>query len=164
MTKYANMFALSFGYLSEEQKEAVIQNALLNEKVLPITTPYMRFYELAALCDARCYEDVMGFLQEYWGGMLQLGATSFWEAYDASEQGASCCDVWPSLWQEPVMQGARADFYWWASTSWGVRPDAPGYENLRYLLTSQASRIFGEAFRLRAAQSMCSVMGKRRRL
>lgn len=129
VTKYANMFALSFGYLSEEQKAAVIQNALLNETVLPITTPYMRFYELAALCDAGCYEDVMGFLREYWGGMLRLGATSFWEAYDAAEQGAqhyamygrpfgkSLCHAWGA---GPILLAGKYFL--------GVRPEAPGYE------------------------------------
>lgn len=46
VTRYANMFALMFGYLSDEQREQVIQNVILNDDVIAITTPYMKFYEL----------------------------------------------------------------------------------------------------------------------
>ncbi|RZL39918.1 MAG: alpha-rhamnosidase, partial [Pedobacter sp.] len=42
VTRYANMFGIFFDYFTPEQKLAVKQNVLLNDKVAKITTPYMR--------------------------------------------------------------------------------------------------------------------------
>ena len=50
VTRYANMFGIFFNYFSEQQKQEVKQSVLLNDKIQKITTPYMRFYELEALC------------------------------------------------------------------------------------------------------------------
>lgn len=52
LTKHANMFAMTYGYLSPEQKARVVQNVMLNPEVPSIRTPYMRFHELAVLCES----------------------------------------------------------------------------------------------------------------
>ncbi|MCE7041357.1 alpha-rhamnosidase [Dyadobacter sp. CY312] len=88
VTRYANMFGIFFDYFNEAQKQAVKKNVLLNDKVQKITTPYMRFYELEALCAMGEQALVLKEMKEYWGGMLNLGATSFWEKYDPNESGA----------------------------------------------------------------------------
>ncbi len=77
MTRYANMFAIFFNYFNNEQKQAVKQHVLLNDKIQKITTPYMRFYELEALCAMGEQKYVLNEMKNYWGGMLQAGATSF---------------------------------------------------------------------------------------
>src|SRR5690606_12723826 len=56
LTKHANMFALTFNYLTAEQREIVIQKVMLNPDVTPIRTPYMRFHELAVLCESGEHE------------------------------------------------------------------------------------------------------------
>ena len=43
------------------------------------------FYE--ALCALGMQSDVLGEIRSYWGGMLELGATSFWELYNPDEKG-----------------------------------------------------------------------------
>ena len=48
----------------------------------------MRFYELEALCAMGEQALVLKEMKDYWGGMLNLGATSFWEKYDPNESGA----------------------------------------------------------------------------
>jgi len=40
------------------------------------------FYVLQALAEARDYEVALDFIRTYWGGMLDLGATTFWEDFD----------------------------------------------------------------------------------
>jgi len=87
MTRYANMFALLLGLLDEGQQRTVAQQVLKNDRVPPITTPYMRFYELAALCEIGEQAHVLTEMERYWGGMLDLGATSFWEIYDPEVKG-----------------------------------------------------------------------------
>ena len=87
LTRYPNMFGLFWGYFTPEESERVAKNVILNDKVMKIQTPYMRFYELEALCALGLQKEVLGEIKSYWGGMLKLGATSFWELYNPSESG-----------------------------------------------------------------------------
>lgn len=88
VTRYANMFGIFFNYFSNDQKQAVKQHVLLNDSIQKITTPYMRFYELEALCAMGEQKYVLGEMKSYWGGMLNAGATSFWEEYNPDKKGA----------------------------------------------------------------------------
>lgn len=88
VTRYANMFASFYNYLSENQKAAIKTSVLLNDSILKISTPYMRYYELEALCAMGEYKEVMKEMKAYWGGMIQEGATSFWEKYNPTDKGA----------------------------------------------------------------------------
>lgn len=87
VNKFPNMFALTLGYLSAEQQRAVMEHVMLNEAVPKVTTPYMRFYELEAMCRMGRQAVVLPEIKAYWGGMLRAGATSFWEKYNPEEQG-----------------------------------------------------------------------------
>jgi hypothetical protein len=128
VTRYTNMFAIFFDYLTAPQKEAVKKNVLLSDRVMKITTPYMRFYELEALCATGDYEYVMSEIRNYWGGMLELGATSFWEKYDPAQSGT---EHW-SMYARPY--GKSLCHAWGASPIYllgkyfaGIRPTSPGY-------------------------------------
>jgi len=87
VTRYANMFAVFFNYLNEEQKQEIKHSVLLNDSVMAISTPYMRFYELEALCALGEQTEVMKEMKAYWGGMIREGATSFWEKYNPTDKG-----------------------------------------------------------------------------
>lgn len=85
-TKHPNLFAVLFGFANGEKREH-IRRFLSDPEVPEITTPYMRFYELSALCELGEYERVYRAIREYWGGMLGEGATTFWEQYDPRQTG-----------------------------------------------------------------------------
>lgn len=87
ITRYSNMFAVFFDYLTHNQKQSVKSSVLLNDSIMKITTPYMRFYELEALCELGEYDLVMSEMKDYWGGMIKVGATSFWEKYNPEDEG-----------------------------------------------------------------------------
>src|SRR5690606_31389645 len=87
VTRYANMFGIFFNYFNDQQKQGVKKNVLLNDAIPEITTPYMRFYELEALCALGEQPYVLNEIKDYWGGMLKLGATSFWEEYNPAKKG-----------------------------------------------------------------------------
>ncbi|WP_295119449.1 amylo-alpha-1,6-glucosidase [uncultured Chitinophaga sp.] len=126
VTRYANMFAIFFDL---EQKMAVKSSVLLNNNIQKITTPYMRFYELEALCAMGEQKYVLGEMKNYWGGMLKLGATSFWEEYDPSKKesehyamygrdfGKSLCHAW-----------GASPIYLLGKYYLGVKPLTAGYE------------------------------------
>ncbi|MDR0893602.1 MAG: alpha-rhamnosidase [Mediterranea sp.] len=88
VTRYANIFAILFGYVDAAKQQAIKHSVLENDSIMRIVTPYMRFYELEALCALGGQQEVMKEIKSYWGGMLKEGATSFWEVYDPKESGA----------------------------------------------------------------------------
>lgn len=45
------------------------------------------YYMLEALAAAGLYDDALKIISDYWGGMLDLGATTFWEDFDYSLAG-----------------------------------------------------------------------------
>jgi len=128
VTRYANMFAVLFNYATEDMEQKIRDHVILNDEILQITTPYMKFYELASLCEVGEQEQALQFVREYWGGMLDEGATSFWEAYDPEQTGdehyamygrpfgKSLCHAWGA---NPV--------YLFGKYLLGVRPTSPGY-------------------------------------
>ena len=130
VTRYTNMFAILFDYVDDNKKQLIKENVILNDTILKITTPYMKFYELAALCEINEKEKVLQFVREYWGGMLNLGATTIWEAYDPSQKGdehyamygrpfgKSLCHAWGA---NPV--------YLFGKYLLGVKPLTPGYKS-----------------------------------
>ena len=85
--KQPHIFALYFDILDEDKKRRVIENVLLNDSVEKIVTPFMRFFELSALCLAGETDFVYREILNYWGGMIDEGATTFWELYDKHETG-----------------------------------------------------------------------------
>ena len=88
VTRYSNMFAVFFNYLSPEKQQAIKKSVLMNDSVMKISTPYMRFYELEALCVLGEQKQVMKEMKDYWGGMIRQGATTFWEKYNPTDKGA----------------------------------------------------------------------------
>lgn len=129
ITPYTNMFAILFDYLNPEQTELVKNNVLLNPEALKITTPYMKFYELEALCLLDEHQYVLDQIRDYWGGMLKLGATSFWEKYNPEEKGEEHL----AMYGRPF--GKSLCHSWGASPIYllgryyvGVEPIKEGYE------------------------------------
>lgn len=50
----------------------------------PIMTPYYGAYILRAMAQMNHRQDALVWMRQFWGGMLEEGATSFWEAYDTT--------------------------------------------------------------------------------
>lgn len=136
VTRYSNIFAILFDYLKPEQERAVATSVIDNPNIMRITTPYMRFYEMEALCKLGRQQDVLKEMRNYWGGMLSHGATSFWEAYDAkidSDAGGKApLSAHLSMYGRPY--GKSLCHAWGASPVYllgkyfeGIRPTKPGY-------------------------------------
>ncbi|MEN0055505.1 MAG: alpha-L-rhamnosidase C-terminal domain-containing protein [Mucilaginibacter sp.] len=129
VTRYANMFSIFFNYLTEAQKQDVKKYVLLNNQVQKITTPYMRFYELEALCAMGEQKHVLQEMKAYWGGMLNLGATTFWEEYDPSKSGAAHYAMYGREFGKSLCHAWGASpIYLLGKYYLGVKPTAPGYQ------------------------------------
>jgi len=128
VTRYSNMFAIFFDYFTEQQKQEVKHSVLMNDQVQKITTPYMRFYELEALCAMGEQGYVMQEMKNYWGGMLKLGATSFWEEYDPSKKGADHYAMYGREFGKSLCHAWGASpIYLLGKYYLGVKPTSAGY-------------------------------------
>jgi hypothetical protein len=128
ITRYANMFAIFFDYFNPAQKQSVKQSVLLNKNIPKITTPYMRFYELEALCALGEQPYVLNEIKDYWGGMLQLGATSFWEEYNPDKKGTEHYAMYGRPFGKSLCHAWGASpIYLLGKYFLGIKPTAPGY-------------------------------------
>ena len=128
VTKFPNMFAVLFDYVTEERKRDILEHVMLNKDVEAITTPYMRFYELEALCQMGEFDFVMSEMKAYWGGMLREGATSFWEKYVPSEQGTQHLQMYGRPYGKSLCHAWGASpVYLLGKYYLGIRPLKPGY-------------------------------------
>ncbi|MBO4821595.1 MAG: alpha-rhamnosidase [Prevotella sp.] len=128
VTKFPNMFAILYGYADDEEQKDILHHVLLNNDVPPITTPYMRFYELEALCMADLHTTVLEEMKAYWGGMLREGATTFWEKYIPTEHGAEHLAMYGRPYGKSLCHAWGASpLYLLGRYFLGVRPTLPGY-------------------------------------
>ncbi len=120
-----------------------VRECLLADGAHRLSTFY-GYYVLEALAQLGCYDEALEVISTYWGGMLDLGATSFWEHFDLDwAENATRIDELP----EPDKHDIHAEYgdhcyvghrhslcHGWAAgpTAWlsrhvlGVRPLEPG--------------------------------------
>lgn len=129
ITKFPNMFAILYGLSYEEERREIMQTVMLNPAIDPITTPYMRFYELETLCLMGHHQEVLKEMRDYWGGMLKEGATSFWEKYVPSETGTQHLAMYGRPYGKSLCHAWGASpVYLLGKYYLGVKPTKPGYE------------------------------------
>ncbi len=104
-TRHPNFLAVVSGMTAADQY-AGIKALLENNIIKPVGTPYMAGFEVMALAKLGNTGYMMKHVNDYWGGMLKKGATTFWEAYDPCETydqqysfygrpyGKSLCHAW----------------------------------------------------------------------
>ena len=129
VSRHSNIFAALFDYTTEEETQSILHKVLLNDKVSAITTPYFKFYELEIMAKLGQYDIVLENIKSYWGGMLDRGASTFWEEYKPEEPeeqqygmygdkyGKSLCHAWGA---SPIYLIGRYFM--------GLRPTSVAYE------------------------------------
>ena len=132
-SRHANAFATLSGIASPERAAAALQSARANSAAPAGATPYMRYFENAAYCRAGLPELMLGEVTRYWGGMIEAGATTFWEAYDARHTGderygfygrpfgKSLCHAW-----------ASGPLSLYSSDLFGLKPVTPGWKTFTF--------------------------------
>ncbi len=86
ITRHANFLAVISGLATKDQQKG-IGNLLSDNDVSAVGTPYMAGFENMALARLGDIDYMLERTREYWGGMVQQGATTFWEGYDSNQQG-----------------------------------------------------------------------------
>ncbi len=83
-----NAMAVLSGIAGPERYDAIWKNVLSqvgHSKNNPyIISPYYNYYVISAMAKMGHRIEALDWIRQYWGGMIDEGATSFWEAYDPS--------------------------------------------------------------------------------
>ncbi len=129
VSRHGNIFAILFDLVDGDRQNRILKHVLRNDAVRSITTPYFKIYELAALCKLGYLADAQSFMEQYWGGMLALGATSAWEQYDPTQFG----DQHYAMYGEPYGKSlchawSCGPIYLLGRYCLGVSPTTPAYE------------------------------------
>jgi hypothetical protein len=132
-----NAYAIISGVASKDQYESIWRDSLSDVGHLKynpyIITPYYNFYVVTAMARMGHRRAALNWIRQYWGGMVQEGATSFWEGYDPTWYKGY--NFHASL-QADNMSGYNVSLaHGWSSgvTPWlmtqilGIRPRAGGF-------------------------------------
>lgn len=129
ITKHSNIMAVLYKIAEGKRRNKIKENVLMNDTVPAITTPFMRFFELAALCELGETDYVLNEILNYWGGMLSEGATSFWETYDATQKGKEKYAMYGRAYGKSLCHAWGASpLYLIGKYIVGLRPLVPGYK------------------------------------
>jgi alpha-L-rhamnosidase len=134
-----NAYAVLSDVAGPEQYDAIWRNSLSSVGHIKynglIITPYYNYYVIAAMAKMGHRAEALDWIRQYWGGMIDQGATSFWEGYDPSWYKQ---DFHASL-QADATTGYQASLaHGWSSgvTPWimeqilGIQPRGAGFSEV----------------------------------
>jgi len=84
---HAQFLAILAGVADDDMKKRLSESILSNDSGLAdkVGTPYMKYFELKALSLVGKRKEMVDEIRRYWGGMIDMGATTFWEAFTPGE-------------------------------------------------------------------------------
>ena len=129
-----NAMAIFSGVAGEEQTAAIWEKVLSRSRQFMIS-PYYNYYVISAMAASGHRKEALDWIREYWGGMVNEGATSFWEGYDPD---------WPKESSHEMLQSDNTQGYvvslchGWSSgpTAWlveqvlGIEPQGAGFSKV----------------------------------
>ena len=78
---HSQVWMILGGVLEGDEAKKLLLNSLNNNDFKQPVTPYMRHYVIEAMLKLNMKDDAVQYLKYFWGGMIDLGADTFWEAY-----------------------------------------------------------------------------------
>lgn len=78
-----NAMAVFAGIADQNATSRIYDQVLSKPPQLPVS-PYFNYFVLSAMAQAGHRVEALALMRQYWGGMVNLGATSFFEVYDPS--------------------------------------------------------------------------------
>ncbi|MBK5196537.1 MAG: glycoside hydrolase, partial [Proteiniphilum sp.] len=83
------------GVATEKEAQKALTNLSNAENVCYPGTPYLYHYYIQSLIDSGLHQEAKKALTNYWGGMIEKGADTFWEAYDPKNDLLSPYNFYP---------------------------------------------------------------------
>lgn len=129
VSRHANIFAILFDLASPTRQHQILHHVLNNSNIPAINTPFFKFWELEAMAKLGQYSEMLAAIKSYWGGMLDAGATTFWEYFDPKETGPEKYAMYGDKYGKSLCHAWGASpLYLIGRYLVGLEPTAPGYE------------------------------------
>lgn len=129
VTRHANIFAVMYDIATDEQKNSIIKNVLLNDDITKITTPYFEGYELDTMGKVGNFDYIENMILSYWKGMLDLGATTVWEEYNPKLSGTEHYEMYGNKYGKSLCHAWGASpIYLLGKYYLGVSPTSYGFD------------------------------------
>ncbi len=126
VTQITNGLACLYDILPGDRKPAAVDILRDPTAAPPMRAGYMNFFLVEALAEADFVDEAVARIEEYWGGMVRRGATSFWETFDPeSPAGTHPQRLWSQCHE--FCSGPVASLPAWVG---GLRPLEPGWRRL----------------------------------
>ena len=116
----SNIWMCLSGVFDEEKCRDILINLEKTDSIRPVT-PYLYHHYIQALTDCGELSKAEKMMYDYWGGMVEAGADTFWELYDPKNPNASpygsrsvnsYCHAWsctPSYFIRKYFSGDKND-------------------------------------------------------
>ncbi len=100
---HSQIWMILGGVINGEDAKKLLLSCLDNENARQPVTPYMHHYVTEAMLKLGMNDSAVRYLKKLWGGMIDLGADTFWEAYVPDDpdfspyydrMGNSLCHAW----------------------------------------------------------------------
>ena len=100
---HSQIWMILGGVISGKEAKNLLLFCLDNKNAKQPVTPYMRHYVTEAMLKLGMKDDAVQYLKKLWGGMIDSGADTFWEAYVPEDpefspygdrMGNSLCHAW----------------------------------------------------------------------
>lgn len=89
VSKISQAWMVLADVFDKEKSRELMLRVLDDDKALGVLTPYAYHHLIDALLHVGEKEKALELLRAYWGGMINLGADTFWEAFDPEDPLAS---------------------------------------------------------------------------
>ena len=81
LSVHSQVWMILGGVITGEEAQKLLLYCLNNKSFKQPVTPYMRHYVIEAMLKLEMKAEAVQYLKKFWGGMVELGADTFWEAY-----------------------------------------------------------------------------------
>ena len=78
---HSQVWMILGGAIDGDEARELLRRYLADPEAKQPFTPYMRHYVTEAMMKLGMRDEAVAFLRKYWGGMIELGADTFWEVY-----------------------------------------------------------------------------------
>ena len=81
MSYTCTSWAVLGGLINNKEAKQAIKNIMTEKNVITPGTPYANHFFVAAMLQCGMDAEARKYVEDYWGGMVRLGADTFWEYY-----------------------------------------------------------------------------------
>ncbi|MBE6748014.1 MAG: hypothetical protein E7557_02165 [Ruminococcaceae bacterium] len=81
LSVHSQVWMILGGVIEGEEAKKLLLYCLDNKNFKQPVTPYMRHYVIEAMIKLDMKAEAIQYLKTFWGGMVEIGADTFWEAY-----------------------------------------------------------------------------------